>query len=131
MLRLTLLSKFSITSFVLLAIIGVLLGNALTQHLQQQAIEQQKEAISSLVPPVVGPFLTNDLLANGAHGDSYRQIETALSYLGGSGLVRIKILNGTGTVIYSDDASLVGQRSSQTSELQQALDGESSASISP
>ncbi len=129
--RLTLLTKFSITSFVLLAIIGVLLGNALTQHFQQQAIEQQRDAISALIPPVVGPFLTHDLLANGAHGDSYDQIETALSYLGGSGLVRIKILNGTGTIIYSDDASLVGQRSDPTGELQQALDGERSASISP
>jgi putative nucleotidyltransferase with HDIG domain len=129
--RLTLLSKFSITSFVLLAMIGILLGNALTRQFQQQAIDQQKEAISALVPPVVGPFLTDDLLANGAHGDSYHQIETALSYLRGSSLVRVKILNGTGTVIYSDDPSLIGRHSDPTGELQQALAGERLASISP
>jgi len=129
--KLTLLAKFSITSFVLLAIIGVLLGNALTQHFQQQAIEQQREGISSLVPPVVGPFLTKDLLSNGAHGDNYHQIESALSYLGGSGLVRIEILNGTGTVVYSDDPSLIGRRPQPGDGLDEALQGVSSASISP
>jgi putative nucleotidyltransferase with HDIG domain len=129
--KLTLLAKFSITSFVLLAIIGALLGSALTQHFQQQAIDQQMEGISSLVPPVVGPFLTNDLLSNGAHGESYKQIESALSYLGGSGLVRIEILNGTGTVVYSDDPSLIGRHSEQSDDLRQALDGVSLASISP
>ena len=65
--RLTLLTKFSLTSFVLLAGIGALLGNALTQHFRQQAIDEQTAGISSLVPPVVGPYLTTDLLANGAH----------------------------------------------------------------
>jgi putative nucleotidyltransferase with HDIG domain len=110
---------------------GILLGNALTRHFEQQAIEQQKAGVSSLVPPVVGPFLSDDLLANGAHGDSYKQIEMALSYLGGSGLVRVKIWNTFGSIVYSDDPGLVGKRLQATSEWQQALEGVSTAAISP
>ncbi len=128
--RLTLLTKFSITSFVLLAGIGALLGNALTQHFRQQAIDEQSAGISSLVPPVVGPYLTADLLANGAHGDTYRQINSALGDLRGSGLVRIKIVNGAGTIVYSDDPTLVGQRLTQSDALQTALGGDSAATIS-
>jgi putative nucleotidyltransferase with HDIG domain len=127
--KLTLLAKFSVTSFVLLAAIGVLLGNALTRHFEQQAIEQQKAGVSSLVPPVVGPFLSDELMSKGAQGETYKHIESAFSYLGGSGLVRVKVVNKKGMIVYSDDASLVGAKAANTEEMWQALDGVSAASI--
>lgn len=129
--KLTLLAKFSATSFVLLAAIGVLLGVALTRHFEQQAIDQQKVGVSALVPPVIGPHLTPGLLANGAHGESYNDLEAALSYLGGSGLVRVEIWNRAGMVVYSDYPSLIGTISQRDGRLQQALDGVPAAAISP
>src|SRR5256885_10676170 len=108
--RLSLIARFSITSLVLLAGLSVLLGWGLTQQFEQQAIEERKDAVSSLVPQVIGSYLTDDLLANGARGQSYQGIDQALSYLGGLGLVRVKIWNRQGVVIYSDDFTLIGKR---------------------
>ncbi|MBF6611556.1 MAG: GAF domain-containing protein [Chloroflexi bacterium] len=129
--RLSLIAKFSISSLLLLAGISVLLGVGLTRQFEQQAVEQQKLALSSLLPPVVGPYLTPDLLADGAHGQGYQSIDQALSYLGGLGLVHAKLWDKQGRIIYADDASLVGQQMPPGLELVQALAGTSAAEIVP
>ena len=129
--RLTLLVKFSITSLVLLATIGASLGWALTRYLEDQAIDQYKSSLASLVTPVVSPYLTPDIISNGASGDQYRGIEGALSYLGGSGLVRVKIWNRQGMVAYSDTPSLVGQTFEVEDDLSEAFQGITVAAISP
>jgi HD-GYP domain-containing protein (c-di-GMP phosphodiesterase class II) len=110
---------------------GVLLGMGLTRHFEEQAIEQQKMAAATLVPPVVGPYLTDELIANGAKGDAYNEIQDALSYLGGSNLVGARVLNHDGMVIYSDQAYLVGQRLPLTPQLKEGLDGSIAAELLP
>ncbi len=129
--RLSLLAKFSISSLLLLAGVSVLLGVGLTRQFEQQAVEQQKLALSLLLPPIVGPYLTPDLLADGAHDQSYQNIDQALSYLGGLGLVHAKLWDKQGRIIYADDASLVGQQTPPGPELVQALAGASAAEIVP
>ena len=127
----TLLTTFSLTSLALFVIIGLLLGWGLTTHFEQQAVEQHRQEVTDLVPPVIGPYITEEVLARGAYTTTYKRIEGALSYIGGSGLVRIKIWNLQGMIVYSDDAKLVGQSYPVSAELQQALDGTATAEISP
>lgn len=129
--RFTLLSKFSITSLALLAVMGVLLGMGLTRHFEEQAIEQQKVAAASLVPPVVGPHLTDALLANGAKGDDYNAIQIALSFLGGSNLVGVKVWNQDGMLVYSDQAYLVGKSEPLNPQVAAGFDGSITAEIRP
>jgi putative nucleotidyltransferase with HDIG domain len=127
--RLTLLAKFSITSFVLLALIGLSLGWALTRHFEEQAIEQQKLVVSSLVLPVVGPYIDEGMLEDGAHDERYGMIEQSLSFLGNAGLVRIKIWNRDGMVLYSDEPQLVGQTFPVEDDLIEAFEGETVAQL--
>jgi putative nucleotidyltransferase with HDIG domain len=127
--RLTLLAKFSITSFVLLAALGLSLGLALTRHFEEQAIDQQKLVVSSLVLPVVGPYIDEGLLEDGARDDRYSMIEQSLSFLGNAGLVRIKIWNRAGMVLYSDELQLVGQSFPVEEDLIEAFDGETVAQL--
>ncbi len=129
--RFSLLLKFSITSLALLAVIGALLGRGLTQHFEAQAIEQQKASVSSLVPPVVGSYITDDILAKGARGGAYSAVEGALSYLSGAGLVAVKIWNKDGIIVYSDEPRLVGERKPLTEPLREALDGATIAELVP
>jgi putative nucleotidyltransferase with HDIG domain len=130
--RLTLLAKFSITSFVLLAVLGASLGWSLTRYLEEQAIERQKTSLSALVPPVIGPYITPELMSKGATDDkSYKAIEGELSRLGGAGLVRVKIWSEQGMIVYSDDRALVGRTFEVEDDLVEAFDGETVASISP
>lgn len=128
--KLTLLAKFSIASLILLAVMGISLGWALTRYIEEQAIERQKASLASLVPPVVGPYITPDLLEKGADDATYNSIEFALSYLGGAGLVRFKLWTRDGLVAYSDERSLVGKRFDLEEDLVEAFDGETVAGIS-
>jgi HD-GYP domain-containing protein (c-di-GMP phosphodiesterase class II) len=108
---------------------GVLLGMGLTRHFEEQAIEQQKMASASLVPPVVGPSLTDELLATGAKGEAYEEIQGDLSYLGGSNLVGARVWNRDGMVIYSDQAYMVGQSQALTRQVKSGFEGSISAEI--
>ena len=129
--RITLLLQFSVISLVLMIAIGLILGFDLTNYFQQAAINQQRDAIRDLVPPIIGDHITDDVLANGAQGASYKEIELALGSLGGSGLVRVKIWNRDGIVVYSDDPTLIGQKYPLTDELQQTFSGLTVADLSP
>src|SRR5829696_7177188 len=129
--RINLLAQFSIISLVLMIAIGAILGWDLTQYFEQQAVAQQRDAVRDLVPPVLGDHISDEMLQQGATGEKYREIESTLSNLGGSGLVRVKIWNRNGLVVFSDDGDLVGQSFPLNSELRDALDGLTVANISP
>src|SRR5436305_2113802 len=107
--RLSLLAQFSLLSFVVLAIFGMALGWAMARFFESQELQREMDATASLMGPAVGPFITKDILANGAHGKDYQAIEDAFRYIGGAGLVRVKIWNKNGMVVYSDQPELVGR----------------------
>ncbi|MDQ3930043.1 MAG: ATP-binding protein [Chloroflexota bacterium] len=139
--RLSLLTQFSILSLVLFIIIGVLLGWNVTRYFEEQAVRQQQLAVSSLITPLVGPVVDEhrEILTEAAYPPPdglpseeaskypYSQIESQLAYISGSGLVRIKIWNREGMIIYSDDEDLVGVRFPVSEELREVLGGTPSA----
>lgn len=134
--RPSLLAQFSLISLVLFIIIGALLGWGLTQHLEKQALDQQQEILKSLVSPAISDLLKPDVLEKGApalpvKSEEYKSIEGALSLLSGSGLVRLKVWNPNGLIVYSDQGDLVGQKYPVTGDLQEAFDGATTADISP
>lgn len=133
--RLSLLSRFSLISLVLFIAIGVLLGLGLTDYLESQAINQQRDTLFYLMPPVLGDRMNPEILQHGIpnspQGDKlFKDLDLALSSLRGSGLVRVKIYNKDGTIIFSDNRKLIGQRFPLSDELADALDGEPAADIS-
>jgi signal transduction histidine kinase len=130
--RLTLLQQFSLVSLALFIVIGAVLGWNLTRYFERQVIEQQKLIVSSLVTPAVADHITDEVLQRGAApgSEDYRQIENALSLLSGSGLVRLKIWNREGMVVYSDEHDLVGRRFPMNEDLVKAYTGETSAEFS-
>lgn len=129
--RPSLLLQFSLLSLILFIAIGAALGWGLTRHVEEQALEQQKLATSSLMPPAVAPYINKDILAKGAFDKNYDAIENAFTYLAGAGLVRVKIWNKEGMVVYSDQRDLVGKRYSISDELKETFDGATTAHISP
>lgn len=142
--RLSLLAQFSILSLVLFIIIGVLVGWNVTRYFEEQAVRQQQVAVSSLITPLVGPVVDEhrEILTDSAYPPPkglpveeamkypYSQIEAQLAYVSGSGLVKIKIWNRQGTIIYSDDPALIGDQYEVSEELEEVLGGTPSAQIS-
>jgi len=128
--KLSLLTQFSILSLVLFIAIGATLGVGLTRYFEQQELERQKLAVASLFQPAIGAFIDDDILANGASGKKYDDIDYAFSYLAGVGLVRVKIWNDKGMVVFSDKRELVGQTYPIAADLQESLEGATTAGIS-
>jgi signal transduction histidine kinase len=128
--RSTLLLQFSIISLVLMVGIGTMLGFNLTHYFEQIAVAQQRDAVRDLVPPLIGDHISDEVLRNGAVKEDYTRIELALATLGGSGLVRVKIWNNDGLIIYSDERDLVGQKYDVSPELAETLEGLTVAEIS-
>src|SRR5215207_4942700 len=126
----SLLTQFSLLSLGLFLGIGFALGWGLTQHLEQQALEQQRQAASSLMSPAVSPFINEKILKEGAYGKEYSDIEQAFSYLGGAGLVRVKIWNLDGMISYSDQPELVGKFFPISDELAESFEGATFGDIS-
>lgn len=129
--RLSLLTQFSLLSLVLLVIFGVLLGWALTSLFESQELDREMQITAHLMPPAIAPFINKQILEKGAYDKNYRAIESAFSYLGGAGLVRVKIWNRQGMVVYSDQANLVGKTYPISDELAGAFNGETKGDISP
>src|SRR5437867_12125949 len=128
----SLLTQFSVLSLVLFIIIGAALGWGLTNHFEEQALEQQKNNTAALMPPAIAPYLNQSILEKGAVDDKdYRAIENAFTFLGGAGLARVKVWNLEGMVIYSDQRDLVGKRFPISDWLRGAFDGHTMPDISP
>ena len=142
--RLSLLTQFSILSLVLFIIIGVLVGWNVTRYFEEQAVRQQQLAVSSLITPLVGPVVDEhrEILTQAAKPPPegvpveeamkypYSQIESQLAYISGSGLVKIKIWNRDGMIVYSDDKTIIGEKFEVSAELKEVLGGTPSADIS-
>jgi signal transduction histidine kinase len=129
----SLLAQFSLLSLALFIVIGAALGWGLTRHYEDQALEQQEIVSASLMAPAVAPYVTENVLQNGALPGSkeYKDIEYAFSFLGGAGLVIVKIWNEDGVLVYSDDPNDVGQKFPISEDLAAALDGRRVSRISP
>lgn len=129
--RLSLLAQFSLLSLVVFAIFGVVLGFGLTHFFETQEIDRQKQVTANLMLPAIAPYLNEEIVKNGAYGKDYKALEGAFSSIGGAGLVRVKIWNSEGMVVYSDQQELVGQKYPISDELARSMNGEIIGNISP
>jgi len=130
-LKLSLLAKFSLMSFFILAAIGIALGWGIQRHFEKVALQQEAEnAIQQ-----VSTFLNKRLKSTDFQGpfDPARleEIEGLVrENVLSPHIVRIKIWNRDGQVIYSDKKELVGRRFPIEGELKEALNGKIAMEIS-
>lgn len=140
--KISLLTRFSLLSLVLFVLIGAWLGYILTNFLQDQAFQQQEVVLSSLAAPLVGRIVDENVLTHGAYpppagasvqaldNSPYTRLQHGLANLGGAGLVRVKVWNREGMVVYSDNAQLIGQHFQLDEDLTDALGGQPHSAIS-
>ncbi|MCU1591767.1 MAG: integral rane sensor signal transduction histidine kinase [Frankiales bacterium] len=92
----------------LLVVMLIALFLALSQHrtATAEAIRDARTLTNLEAVDVIGPALRDDALSNGPGRAALDQVvrERVL----GSHIVRVKIWDATGTIVYSDDAALIG-----------------------
>ena len=107
-------------ALVVAGIVG-LAGSLVSQRIaEQQAVHDVAQLTDVLADSVVQPALTDELPANPAQA---RQILDPIvrDRLLSDSLVRVKLWSPSGTVLYSDQAELVGQRFALEPDAQAAL----------
>ena len=105
--------------------VSITVSDKLAQAAENEATRNTKAVIQGLVDPLIGSSL------EGHTADEQARINDELATLVGTGqLLRIKVWDPQGTVVYSDLPALRGQNFGVADDLDEALDGETSAEFS-
>lgn len=125
-----LMTRFVLTGFV--ALVAVSLVTALVSRSvgTDQAIDDAKRVTWISSQGVVAPELTDDVLA-GRAGALDRLDEAVREYVLRGSLVRVKIWDDTGSIVYSDEPRLIGETFEMGADMRAVfLTGESHAEVS-
>lgn len=120
---------FLLAGLVVLSAIGVALALALRQTATDDAIREARTLTSLVATSVVGPMLRDEALVPGV---AYNQLDqTVRERVLGDRIVRVKIWDSTGRIVYSDVPSLVGMSFPLESDEEELFtSGGSSATVS-
>jgi len=127
----SLLARFTLVSFLVTALIATVLTWRLESSLEQDALSAVAENTAEQAKNILNVNLTSSDLKASLQGERYDEIddlihETLLS----TNIVRIKIWNRNGLLIYSDDSSIMGKTFPITQEMLEAFSGEMATEIS-
>ena len=129
--KLSLLAKFSLVSFFILAAIAIALALGIQRHLEKMALQQKAENAAEQVATLLTPNLRLAEMEGSLDPVRYGQIDALIRQnILSKHIVRIKIWNRNGIVVYSDKKDLVGRRFPVEEELREALDGKMAMKIS-
>ena len=98
---------FLVAGLVVLSAIGIVLALALRQAATSQAVRDASSLTELLATNVVGPVLRDEAFVPGPAHDALDQAVRRL--LVGDRIVRVKVWEATGRIVYSDDTALVGK----------------------
>src|SRR5258706_15958742 len=129
--RSSLLMRFTLVSFFLMAGIAIILILGIQKRLELNALKQEAHDAADQVAFILGPTLWMDDLTRPLAPSRYAFIDT---------LIRKQVLHGytvhariylsDGTVIYADEAELVGKKFPISDELQEALNDQVGMEVS-
>jgi len=111
-------------------VLGAVLARLLNSDVQQRYLDSSRASATILTQVGVQPLFTADDMANGLTPDGVSAIDEKLQGAAVSTEVRrLKVWNRGGTVIYSDNPSLIGRTFPIDDDLHDALGGAPHASI--
>ncbi|OGO21319.1 MAG: hypothetical protein A2Y54_04540 [Chloroflexi bacterium RBG_16_51_16] len=129
--RLSLITQFSIVAFLVLLLVAIGLAAGLEDQLRRDALWAIAENAANQVNNSLNPSIHLSDLAVPLSGKRYDSINELIhKTLLSSNIVRIKVWNQEGLIIYSDDPTVMGQTFEISNELQDALNGRMSTDIS-
>ena len=129
--RPSLLASFSIIGALITAVTAVLFAWSLERRLEQAALRQEAESAADQVALILSPNLGLVDFLGTLSPAKYAQIDELVhGDILREHIVRVKIWNTDGLLLYSDDQSLAGQYFPVSDELAEALGGEIATEVS-
>jgi diguanylate cyclase (GGDEF)-like protein len=122
--RVSLLVRFGVLSAVLVAGLGVVLAAALKDTVENRALAQAEQTAARVARMAVQPHLhVQDFEQGHIAPDRFTALESNLRGVGiGDEVLRVKVFDRRGTLLYSDEAELIGEQS-MSDDLAEALAG--------
>ncbi len=128
---LSLLARFTLVSFFLTLLIAIGLAWRLEYALERDALSAVADNTAHQATNILNQNLTTADLQTALQASRYEQIDALLhNTLLSSDIVRIKVWNRDGLLVYSDERNLVGKTFPINEELQEAFGGEVATDIS-
>jgi HD-GYP domain-containing protein (c-di-GMP phosphodiesterase class II) len=122
--HMSLLSRFTVVSFCVTFLIVAVLAWGLEYNLESDLLREVAENTAGQASNILDKNLTAADLSDSLSGDRYEQVDALIhSTLLSSNIVRIKIWNRNGLLVYSDESSIVGKTFPPSDELAEAFAG--------
>src|SRR5919106_4668893 len=124
-------TRFAVNSFICIGIMTAALWFIVSNYLINQIVEREWQTTAQIVRADVRKFLENyDFKAQDRKSVGHKFVALLEHMKLSPDIVRFKVYNPKGIVIWSDDKRLVGKSFSDNPELQRALRGEVVADMS-
>jgi signal transduction histidine kinase len=122
-------ASFLLAGLAVIAVVGVLLAFSQRRVATAEAIRDARTVTNLEATDVVGPLLTDAAFTPGPAHDALDAV--VKQRVLGSRIVRVKVWDETGRIVYSDDADLIGARFPlPADELHALRTGQTSAEVS-
>jgi diguanylate cyclase (GGDEF)-like protein len=126
----SLLTRFAILSAILIALLGVVLAFLIGRDVRERALDQAEASAALIARLGILPLLAPSDLESGLAPRTLERLDGALRTARAEDVTRIKVWSSDGTVVYSDERSLVGRSFPLDGALGKALEGEISSNVS-
>jgi diguanylate cyclase (GGDEF)-like protein len=129
--RFGLAGRFAVLSAVAVAVLGFLLAHVEAAQIRSRAIANAADATEIVADVGLRSHLQpSDLTKGVSHHDLIELDNAFRAGVADGRLARVKVWTSHGTIVYSDDHSLIGQTFAISPDLREALEGHVSADIS-
>jgi len=130
--KLSLLQRVALAAALPVFVLGLVLQRALEAQVRQRALSNAVADAKLIATLGIQPQLTAGELSAGLSPQQVAELDHALAgATQGGQLARIKIWNGRGEIVYSDDHGLIGRSSADgpSESLTEALHGETASEV--
>jgi signal transduction histidine kinase len=118
-----LIRKFSLYSILIIVLLGVVLNLVISYKIEDMVMQRTKSTTVSIVEISAKTNHLTDLTKKNYSQENRQSFKLYYDSLKTDEIIRIKIFNNNGTIIYSDKEELIGQTFNDNEELSDALKG--------
>ena len=123
-------TRFAIHSFVVMMIIGIYLIFSISASHEKHTVENLAESTMLSGKAAIAPSLEKHDFSKPVQGKKLKELdETIKNYFISEDIVRVKIWNKKGMIIYSDEHELIGKTFKIENDLKEAFEGKLEAEI--
>jgi diguanylate cyclase (GGDEF)-like protein len=126
-----LVGKFALLSAAAVLLLGIGLARMESGLIRNRALQTARDSAQLVAQVALQSSLQPSDLKNGLTVPEIAELDDSLAEGStGNTIARVKIWSGDGTIVYSDDPSLIGKKFPMEPDLRDALHGETSSDIS-